>query len=326
MITILGDAPTWRSRKVRYYAGDWEAVLSVLPQFELAPFTAGKDEPSNPFLKTVLRKPLLTTERPIPVGVVSHAYSLVNHAEAAKLCRDGLVEAGANVDGLRYEVGLSELGEWMNLRIYLPEDYSFGKKWGDKMDLRVECYNSVDGTSRLVIQFGWRRLACLNGLVISESKIEINERHGEGLDLKDISGRLLPAFEAVEVDRERMEEWHSEKIQAHDVKEWADTAVTKSWGKKAAARVFHICDTGKDVEFKDPFSPGPATEKPVSYVGRVPGSPDRADTKYDVAQTLSFVASHRNNVEERVARQLEIPQLLQSLNRSPLAAQRLLSL
>ncbi len=68
--TILADEPVWRSRKVRYYAGDWEAVLSVLPRFELAPFRAGEDEPSNPFLRTVMRKPLSGAERPIPVGTV----------------------------------------------------------------------------------------------------------------------------------------------------------------------------------------------------------------------------------------------------------------
>ena len=49
--TILSDEPTWRARKVRYYAGDWEAVSSILPQFELVPFTAGENEPTVRFFK-----------------------------------------------------------------------------------------------------------------------------------------------------------------------------------------------------------------------------------------------------------------------------------
>jgi hypothetical protein len=118
---------------------------------------------------------------------------------------------------------------------------------------------------------------------------------------------------AVEADRRRMEEWQSYNVEAFEVEKWADSAVTESWGKKAAARVFHICDKGRDVEFDNLFAPGKATKKSVRYLDRVPGSPECAKTKYDVAQALSYVASHRNNVEERVAQQLEISQLLQRL-------------
>ena len=260
-----------------------------------------------------MRKPLSKTERPMPVGVVSNNYSLVNHLVIAKICRDGLERAKITVDDLRYEVGLSELGEWMNLRIYLPHVYAFREADGKELLLRLECFNSVDGTTRLVILFGWFRFVCSNGLVIGETKIDIKERHGQTLDLKEISQRLWPAFQAVEADRKRMEDWNSEKIAVSDFAKWADGPVTDLWGKKAAARVFHICGTGRDVEFDDPFAPWAASEKPVRPRDRVPGSPDCAATKYDVAQALSYVASRRNNAEERVAHQLDIPKLLQRL-------------
>ena len=113
---VTGEA-AWRSRKVKYYSGDWTSIQTVLPEFELKPFTAGEDEPPNPFLQTVMRKPLSAAERPIPVGIVSHTYSLAPHREVAALCRKGLIDAGIEATNLRYEVGLSELGEWMNLRI-----------------------------------------------------------------------------------------------------------------------------------------------------------------------------------------------------------------
>jgi hypothetical protein len=115
----------WRSRHVQYYAGDWASIQTVLPEFDLKPFTAGPDEPPNPFLKTVMRKPLSAAERPLPVGVVSHTYSLASHRDVAGLCRSGVLVAGIEPDDLRYEVGLSELGEWMNFRIYFPDSYSF---------------------------------------------------------------------------------------------------------------------------------------------------------------------------------------------------------
>jgi Domain of unknown function (DUF932) len=36
---------------------------------------------------------------------------------------------------------------------------------GNPLGLRLECFNSVDGSSRLVILFGWLRFVCTNGLV-----------------------------------------------------------------------------------------------------------------------------------------------------------------
>jgi Domain of unknown function (DUF932) len=308
-LSIMRAEALWRSRKVRYYAGDWDAVQTVMPDFELLPFSAGQDEPANPFLQTVMRKPLSVTERAIPIGVVSHSYSLAAHRDVAALCRKGLTSTGIAPAKLRYEIGLSELGEWMNFRIYLDDSFSFTDAYGQKLDLRLECFNSVDGSSRLVILFGWFRFVCSNGLVIGETKIEIKERHGQSLDIASIPERIRPVFESVKVDRAKMEQWETDKVSIDNIMTWTDTKLSEAWGKKAAARVFHICDSGKDVELED-FALGSATEKPVRYLGRVPGSPERANTKYDVSQALSFVATLGNNAEERVARQTDIPSLL----------------
>jgi hypothetical protein len=142
-----GEA-TWRSRKVQYYSGDWNSIQAILPDFELQPFSAGQDEPANPFLQTVMRKPLSAVERPIPIGVVSHTYSLAPHRQVAALCRDAFVKAGFQPNELRYEVGLSELGEWMNFRIYFPESYSFVDSYNGKLDLERALSKSKSVTAR----------------------------------------------------------------------------------------------------------------------------------------------------------------------------------
>ncbi len=315
-ISIMPGEALWRSRKVQYYAGGWDAIQSVLPEFKLAPFIAGAGEPPNPFLQTVIRLPLSATERQMPVGVVSHTYSLAPHREVAALCRDGLInvkQAKIEPGELRYEVGLSELGEWMNFRIYLPSRYDFTDSHGEKLALRLECFNSVDGSSRLSVLFGWFRFVCANGLVIGETKIEINERHGQGLELRTLPERIRPALKEVEADRRRMGRWIEERVAIDGITTWANGTLSEKWGKKASARVFHICDSGRDVEIEDPFAPGLATEKPVRPLARVPGSPERAGTKYDVVQALSFVATSRNNAEERVTRQADIPKLMERL-------------
>ena len=165
----------------------------------------------------------------------------------------------------------------------------------------------------LVILFGWLRFVCANGLVIGETKIEIKERHGVGLGLDNISKRIQPALEAAMGDRSRMMQWQSQKLAIDAVAGWANDHVSEEWGKKAAARVFHICNSGKDIEIDDPFAPGAATEKPIRYLAPVPGAPERALTKYDVAQAMSFVATQRKNAEERVAWQNAISRLLEGL-------------
>lgn len=56
-LTLLPDRPSWRARTVNYYSGDWDAILSVIPTFDLEPFRDGPDEPQNPFLQIVVRVP-----------------------------------------------------------------------------------------------------------------------------------------------------------------------------------------------------------------------------------------------------------------------------
>ena len=97
-VSILPGEAQWRSRKVRYYAGNWDAIQTVLPEFDLVPFTAGQDEPTNPFLQTVMRKPLSAAERSIPVGVVSHTYSLAPHRDVINARQQRFDEALASYD------------------------------------------------------------------------------------------------------------------------------------------------------------------------------------------------------------------------------------
>ena len=47
-LSVVPGEAAWRSRNVYYYAGDWTSIQTVLPEFELMPFSAGPDEPSNP--------------------------------------------------------------------------------------------------------------------------------------------------------------------------------------------------------------------------------------------------------------------------------------
>jgi hypothetical protein len=70
-------------------------------------------------------------------------------------------------------------------------------------------------------------------------------------------------------------------------------------------RLSHL-PIGTGCRIQRPFVPGAATEKPVRCIRRVPGSPLHAETKYDVAQTFSFV-DEAVDLAKKVKRRQERP-------------------
>ena len=313
VVEPLSEQKRWRTRDVKYWGGTWDAVSSLIPRFKIDDFKADGDAPPNPYMKTVIRMPQTRVERPIPVGVVSNTYGLAQHDEFAERCFKGLRNAGVDPSQLRCEVGLTELGEWMNLRIYFPKEYDFVHSEKDRLGLRLECFNSVDGSSRLVILLGWLRFVCANGLVIGRTKTEFREVHDASIDLDGIRPLIGQAMKEVMGDQERMNVWTQSAVKTEQLIPWVDKPLAEEWGKKAACRVYNICKSGHDVEFEDAFAASKATEKPVRKTKKVLGSPAPAATLFDVSQALSWVATQRNNPDERLAWQTDIPRLVGKL-------------
>lgn len=312
-VQVLGERGQWHSRKVNYFSGSWEQLQNQLPLFTIEDFQVGPEEPPNPYLKAIIRQPITLFERPIPVGTVSHTYSLAQHTDVAQKCLEGIESIGIKSSELKCELGLTELGEWMNLRIYFPERYTFYPVLQDPIRLRLECMNSVNGSSRLIVFLSWLRVICSNGMVVRESKAEIKDIHNEHLNLRKIPLIVGQAMTVVEDDIRQLSGWAEKLVFPEDIEIWTNKTLSDKWGVKAACRVFHICTTGHDVDFLDPFAPGKPTEKPVKKLERVPGSPEKATTLYDVSQAMSWIATSRNNTEERLAWQSNIPDIISKL-------------
>jgi len=302
------------SRDVTYSSGKWSQLSSLIPKFELADFRAADSEPPNPYLKAVVRLPRKAFERRIPVGTVSNSYPLTQHEEIAEQCFAGLRAIKLDPNTLKCDLGLTDLGEWMNLRVYFPNEYNYVRNDSDSLALRLECFNSVDGSSRLVLLLGWIRFICGNGLVIGETRAELRDIHDEHLDLEPIPEIIGEALKKVKLERERLDNWEKTPIDPEPFQAWINKDVSDALGKKAACRVFHICKTGHDAKLTKPFAPGEATEKPVELTTRVPGSPNLAGNLFDVSQALSWVANSRTNAEELVEWQAKIPELLNKLS------------
>jgi hypothetical protein len=312
VIEALEETKSWRSRDAKYWAGSWRPLSSLLPDFTLEEFRSEPEGLPNPYMRSVVRQPRTPVERPVPVGIVSNTYSLVQHHDVAELCFEGIRHAGVHTASLRCELGLTELGEWMNLRIYFPPAFDFTRGEDDNLGLRLECYNSVDGSSRLVLLLGWLRFVCTNGLVIGETKTELRDVHNKRLDTSRIPLLVSAGMAKVQNDLNRMRGWDGSKIKADQLGPWVDGTLSNTWGKKAACRVYHICLSGYDVEM-EPFGDGPATEKRCKRTERVPGSPESVATLFDVSQALAWVATGRNNVDERLDWQSKVPVLVEAL-------------
>lgn len=309
-ITLIEEEGRWHARDVNYIEGPWKRLREQLPRFEKQSYRARPDSPENPYMCSVVRLPRTRFELPIPVGVVSNTYSLAQHSDVAERCLDGIYEYGVDISKLRFQVGLTELGEWMNLRIYFPSSFDFTPKDNENLGLRLECFNSVDGSSRLVVLLGWFRFVCSNGMVIGETKAELKAVHNNRLDLDLISKLVQQGMALVEEDRKRLGGWDNTQVNSEQIRQLADEILPLTWGKKAGCRIFHICNSGYDVEYHDPFEKGDPTTKTVRRTQAVPGSAVPAKTLYDVSQALSWLATTRSDSEERVEWQSQIPALV----------------
>lgn len=202
----------------------------------------------------------------------------------------------------------------MNLRIYFPDEYVHTPKDGKKLELRLECFNAVNASGRLVVLLGWLRLVCSNGLVIGETKAALQDVHNKHMDLEKIPGIVAEGLGYVKKDLERIARWERQRINRERFMPWVNNTLAEAWNKKAACRVFHICKSGVDVEIADNFASGEATEKPVKVLRTVPRAPSKATNLYDVSQALSWVATDRRNPEEKLDWQSAIPSLIQRLH------------
>lgn len=314
-LELLDESARWRARDVHFMSGSIERVLAELPTFELRDFKCSDNGPANPGLRSVVRIARTKFESDIPVGIVSNSYCLAQHQDVALTCLAGIAAAGVDPRGLKAEAGLTELGEWMNLRIYFPASFNRKRADAKEIALRLECFNSVDGSSRLVVLLGWIRWICSNGMVIGETKAELRDTHDDQLDLEPIIAAIVDGLQLVERDLAKMRQWEEVPITAEAIRPWVDGKLSEAWGKKAASRVFHLCQTGCETEFENPFEKGTASEKQVRLLHSVPGARVPVQNLYDVSQSLSWVATRRRDPENRLDWQYQIPGLIENLHR-----------
>jgi hypothetical protein len=107
----------------------------------------------------------------------------------------------------------------------------------DEMRFRIEIFNSVEGSCRLMAVAGWLRFVCANGLILGTALMQLRQQHRQQLQVEELGRLLREAIQSVGKDKNTVEQWLSDSIDDGIVAEWVDEDVRKAWGVKAAVRV-----------------------------------------------------------------------------------------
>ncbi len=315
---IIEDAGSkWLDSPVRFFEGSLNDISGHIPAFERHEFSLpdsqGRSFRPHAKLDTVVRLPVEGDCTCVPVGVVSKDYTLVQHTRVVEVASKALKEADISPDAVKCMLEITEYGERMALSLFLPEKYRFDPGDGHSMALRLECTNSVDGSTRFRALMGWYRFVCSNGLIIGVTRTDMRRRHSGNLDLSDMSKVLSSGIAESEKEIARFREWRKRPVSLERIAAWADEDVRKGWGFKAATRAYHIACTGTDIAIAGQYKDNKPTTIPIRRGRVVPGTAERCSNLYDVSQTLAWLAKERRDVQEQLEWREQIPELMKPL-------------
>ena len=279
----------------------------MIPSFDRLPF--GR----NPRLDMIVRRAAAPGEIPMPTGVVSKRYALVQHAAVIEALENALRSEHVDSTDLRCRLTMSESGARMAMRVELPDQFTFKAPDDYPMALTFECFNSVDRTVPLFALLGWFRFVCTNGLVIGTTHARMRQDHRPSLHIDDLEPVLTGGLAAAALDRELLNAAIARRVSADAARAWVDGAVAKKWGPFAAARVHAIATRGLDGEPSRTPKVAPPHARDIVNPIPVPGAEAPCKNSYGLAQALAWVAARRNDVAERVAWRGEIPGLMAQL-------------
>src|SRR5712691_642543 len=297
----------WLGEPASEVTGSLADVVPLIPAFDRFPFG------TNARLDMIVRRATTKGESPVPTGVVSKRYVLVQQASVIAALENALRSADVDPLDLRCRLTLSESGARMGIRVELPERFAFSAPDRHPMALTFECFNSVDRTVPLFALLGWFRFVCSNGLVAGTTHASLRHDHRPPLRIDELEQVLTEGLAAAACDRERLTESMASRVSADALRTWVDGPVADAWGTLAAARVHAIATTGLDGEPSRTPKGEPPHAREILHPKPVPGAEAPRTDGYGLAQALAWVAARRNEVAERVAWRGEIPELLAQL-------------
>lgn len=299
--------------------GTLAQIFAHLPHFGRQPFTMssvnGREVGVNPYLDMVYRLPVRQGENPVPVGVVSKNYRLVDHHQVLRTIEEVLADCDIDPAKIRVRAEWTANGERARLSLIFPSEDRFIVKLRDtdEMRFRIEILNSVEGSCRLMAVAGWLRLVCYNGLILGKALVQLRQQHRQQLQIEELGRLFREALQSADEDQETVAKWRSWSIDAGALTEWADEDVFEKWGLKGAVRVLEISKTGWDAEPKGDLRNKRPSEVATKQTNEVPGIDPPVATAFGVSQALTWVAGQRTELQEDLEWRSQVPELMELL-------------
>jgi hypothetical protein len=329
-VTIKKSGSRWHASPITTYTGQLHQVRQFIPRFDRRTFGPAllpvkeRDTPSlftdraqlagvNHFYDVIVRRPLTTEVVEIPVGIVSRQYSLIQHQELVDETIRAVQKLRIDPAEMFAEMDLTEYGERMRLGLLFPKRYNLKINGKDEMGLRLECFNSVDGSTKFMAVVGWLRFVCANGLIVGVVNTDFRHRHNKTMKVQEIAAILQEGIAATTREREVYRVWMGWKVSDDSLMNWVNGPLAKQWGVKAAVRTWSITRNGYDVSLAKPFEKGVPTEKTVVQGKKIPGAVVPGNTVYAIAQSLAWLAKERRDVQERLEWKQQIGELVRPL-------------
>ena len=250
---------------------------------------------------------------PVPLALVSKRYVFVDHRAVVDAVVDALRNADIDPDAVHAELCTTAHGERMAISVTLPDEYSFDPGDGHTIALRFECLNSVDGSTGFRALLGWYRHVCANGLIVGITQHDLRARHYGAFEVKDVGAVLRTGLAQADTERVQLQDWRRRRVDPARVAAWVNGPLWRTWGFKAAARAWHVIETGGDAEIAGTFRGVTPTTIATTAANAVPGAPATSRNLFDVSQALAWVARQRRDVVEQITWREQIPDLLEQL-------------
>jgi len=308
----------WLGSPISTHKGTINEILTHIPEFERRPFSLISQDGlknENVFMDMIVRKSVSELDKAeIPIGIVSKSYQLVQHRQVITTVINALKNVDIDPEDVTAELQITKYGERVGLHIQFPDQYTIEPRTGDKLALRLGVFNSVDGSTRFRAVLGWLRFVCSNGMVVGSAQNDYKRRHNQTLVIDDVNALLTEGIELAVADKINLEHWCKTKVDSDKLTSWIDNQVADKWGVIAATRAFHIATSGKDIKVVPFAKKALPSEKEVEMGDAVPGSEQPANNLYDVSQVLTWLCGQRNDVEEQLNWQREVPALMTALS------------
>lgn len=307
---IIQEERRWLGQSVWHFQGNLAGLEDILPTFSRREFT--HEHALNEYLDLILRDPVPGDQRTVPIATVSKRYFLIQHRAAVRAVLDSALEMDWEPSEARVQGWMSDYGERLRVEVRLPLEPEILA--GDRYDVELMLWNSVDRSRAFEIAIRWRRLVCLNGLFIPES-----ERLRKVHQVDWVSREPVTEFlrECLPQSRQRLRRLESAlksiSTDSNEWPEWIDGLASSSWGKLRAVRLLNILRFGRDCA-AGRLSAEPASRIRVSSTEDVPGSPRSAKNLYDVYQAMLWLIGRTPSVEQEEELLAAVPHLLSKLN------------